>query len=109
MYIPNHHIKTVVSIGRSTSDIHDRWKKMNWYIVKTSHHMIHTRGRSGHAQRQSVRHTMWKTIQRKYPEFRMYKIPYSVRGNSNCKIKIRYTIIHRFRSKYTSIRHAMRL
>ena len=86
------YIIKAVSIGRASSNDTECWYRMNWYIIGKSHVMNTLHGQNGHAQRQRVRHDMWKIIQKRYPEFRKYKIPQDIRGNSPCKLKLLYKI-----------------
>lgn len=95
--VKEHDIQEMISIGRSHTNIKTCWVKMNWYTVDTSHRMIKLRGRKGHVLRQAVRHKMWKIVQNDYPEFRMYKIPYSIRGDSPCRVKLIYKIFKFFK------------
>jgi hypothetical protein len=103
MRISHDCIKHTVSLGHSIHDSNKRWVKMNFNIVHESHNAIHTRGWKGHVRRQSYRHRAWKVIQRDYPEFRMYKIPYSIRGNSKSAIKLKYKIINYLKSVFSAI------
>jgi len=102
MHIQHNDIKMMCSIGQSDNNAQTRWKKMNWYAVSRSHDIIHTHGRKGHVQRQRYRHKLWQIVQNKYPESRIYKIPYSIRGNSQCKIKIKYRIINKLKNSWIS-------
>jgi hypothetical protein len=94
MYITNCDIQTMISIGEATPNTFERWYKMNWYAVKRSHDIIHTRGKRGHVLRQVYRHTAWKVIQNRCPYYRMYKIPYSIRGNSKCRLTLKHHVIN---------------
>lgn len=86
------YILEMVAIGKKYDDDVERWYKMNWFAVSKSHDMNDSRGRRGHVQRQRIRHGMWKVVQKRYPEFSMYKIPYSIRGGSPCQLKVMYKI-----------------
>jgi hypothetical protein len=63
------------------------WYKVNWVIVTTSHKISERRGSHGHKIRQKFRHTNWRLAQQFYPELRIYKIPYDIRGDSPVVLK----------------------
>jgi len=69
-----------------TKDDPERWYKINWIIVSTSHAIYKTHGVRGHKVRQNIRHQLWSKAQRKYPILNRYSIPHEISGDSKCKI-----------------------
>lgn len=69
-----------------------RFYKVNWIIVSTSHDISKSHGKSGHRVRQKIRRRLWRIASKRYPCMRVYKIPWEIRGNTRCKIKLYYKI-----------------
>lgn len=74
----------------------DRWYKVNWIIVSTSHAIYKTQGSYGHKVRQEIRHRLWSIAQQKCPVLKRYYIPREIKGDSRCKMKLYYRILNFF-------------
>lgn len=94
-------MRNISHVVYHVEDDTERWYKVNWIIVSTSHAIYKTRGTRGHITRQTVRRRLWRLAQQRHPVLKKYCIPSEIRGDSRCEIRLWYRILDFFRiSKY---------